>query len=220
MQGKALAVTIPTEYGQNKRFHAERLEFLSDSSPKDKPADDHKAWAGTMSAALAAAGLERESVRLRDCAEALFFHLLADAHGELHLKLRAAPYCHYRHCPVCQWRRSLRNKAIIMTALPAILEQHPSARFAMLTLTVRNCHISELRQTITAMNGGWKRLIKRKDWPALGWIRAVEVTRGKDGSAHPHFHTLLMLPSTYFRGDKYVKTEERARRWREAARLD
>ncbi len=220
MQSKTSAITIPTKNEQNKRPHAERLEFLSDLSPKDKPADDHKEWAEKMSTALDAAGLARPSVRLRDCAEALFFHLLADAHGELHRKLHSAPYCHYRHCPICQWRRSLRNKAIVMAALPAVLEKYPSARFVMLTLTVRNCHLSELRGTIRGMNKGWQRLIQREDWPALGWIRATEVTRAKDGAAHPHFHILLMLPSTYFRGDKYVKTEEWARRWREAARLD
>lgn len=220
MQGKALAVTIPTKNEQNKRPHAERLEFLSDSSPKDKHADEHKAWAEKMAAALDAAGLERPSVRVRDCAEALFFHLLADAHGEVHFKLHSAPYCKYRHCPTCQWRRSLRNKAIVMSALPDILRKYPTARFVMLTLTVRNCSVSELRETIQTMNKGWQRLIQREDWPALGWIRAVEVTRGQDGSAHPHFHCLLMMSSRYFVGPRYVPTREWVQRWREVMRLD
>jgi hypothetical protein len=107
-----------------------------------------------------------------------------------------------------------------MTALPAILEKHPTARFALLTLTVRNCEVDDLRETIQKMNKGWKKLIQRKDWPAIGWIRSVEVTRGKDDSAHPHFHALLMLPSSYFRGQAYVSTSEWVQRWRESMRLD
>ncbi|MDI4746156.1 protein rep, partial [Salmonella enterica subsp. enterica serovar Kentucky] len=35
----------------------------------------------------------------------------------------------------------------------------------------------------------------RKEFkPVQGWIRTTEVTRGRDGSAHPHFHTLMMVP--------------------------
>ena len=214
MQSKTSALTIPTENGQDK------LEFLSDLSPKDKATDDHKAWSETMAAALLSANLPKEAARVRDCAEALFFHLLADDNGEIHFKLHSAPYCHYRHCPTCQWRRSLRSKAIVMSALPAILEKHPSARFAMLTLTVRNCHLSELRQTIAAMNKGWKRLLRRDGWPALGWIRAVEVTRGDDDSAHPHFHALLILPASYFSGQAYIPTREWVQLWRQAMRLN
>ena len=220
MQSKTSALTIPTENDPCKRSHAERLEFLSDSSPKDVDADKHKAWAEKMAAALLAANLPKEAARVRDCAEALFFHLLSDDNGEIHFKLHSAPYCKYRHCPICQWRRSLRNKAIVMSALPAILEKHPTARFAMLTLTVRNCYLSELRQTIRDMNKGWQRLIQRKDWLALGWIRGVEVTRGQDGSAHPHFHALLMLPSSYFSGQAYIPTREWVQLWRQAMRLD
>lgn len=195
------------------------LEFLCDLSPRDQTADTHKGWAETMSTALDAAGLQRPSVRVRDCAESMFFNMRSDLLGEMHLKLSSTPYCHYRHCPTCQWRRSLKNKAIVMSALPKILERFPTARFAMLTLTVRNCPVGELRETILAMNAGWNRLIKRENWPADGWIRAVEVTRGADGSAHPHYHVLLMLPASYF-GAGYVSTRVWVQRWRQAMRLD
>ncbi|MGB9618566.1 MAG: protein rep [Desulfomonilaceae bacterium] len=214
--GASCAITLPVSQQDAKR---PELEFLSDSSPRDASSDEHKAWADRMADALAAGGLKREAARVRDCAEALFFQLVADEHGELHFRLRSAPYCHYRHCPICQWRRSLRSNSVVMSALPRILEKHPTARFAMLTLTVRNCAVYDLRRTILAMNRGRKRLIERKGWPALGWICAVEVTRAKDDSAHPHFHLLLMLPASYF-GKGYVPTKEWSRRWREAMRLD
>ena len=70
-----------------------------------------------------------------------------------------------------------------------------------LTLTVRNMPVCELRDALQHMNKSWQRLIKRKEFKAVqGWIRTTEITRGKDGSAHPHFHILLMVPPSWFRG--------------------
>lgn len=217
MHSKTSFATIPADVTRRKRGD---LEFLADLSPRDKPADEHKAWSEKMAAALLPAGLSKQAARVRDCAEAVFFHMHADnKNGEIGLKLHSAPYCHYRHCPTCQWRRSLKAKATVMSALPGILQKYPAARFVMLTLTIRNCPVSDLRETVGAMNAGWKRLILRKDWPALGWLRAVEVTRGKDGSAHPHYHCLLMLPPEYF-SRNYLPTKAWVQLWREAMRLD
>jgi len=37
-------------------------------------------------------------------------------------------------------------------AIPALVAKHPKARWLFLTLTVRNCEITELGETLTAMN--------------------------------------------------------------------
>jgi plasmid rolling circle replication initiator protein Rep len=111
------------------------------------------------------------------------------------------------------------HKARFHQALPQILARYPRARWLFLTVTVRNCPITELRATLTAMNQAWQRLIQRKDWPALGWIRSIEVTRGADGSAHPHFHALLLVRPSYFTHG-YVKQAEWTERWQSAARLN
>jgi len=204
-----------------KALAAEGLQFLAADSPSDETWDKHRAYGDQLSDMLAAAAMSGPAVRVRDCAEALFFALRSSAEtGELNWKLASAPFCHYRHCPICQWRRSLRTKAIVMSALPTILQQYPTARFAMLTLTVRNVPVTELRQTILSINKGWKRLIQREDWPSLGWVRGVEVTAGKDCTAHPHLHALLMLPAGYFGGRAYTPTKEWVQRWRQAMRLD
>lgn len=203
-----------------RAVNSQELEFLSDSSPKDKPLDEHKAWSSRLADGLREAGLEKPASRVRDCAEALFFRLRTDVTtGEIQFKLDHMHSCHYRHCAFCQWRKSLKNKAVLMKALPGILEKHPTSRFLLLTLTVRNCRLDELRATITALNQGWKRLLKRDDWPALGWIRAVEVTRGKDGSVHPHYHALLQVPARYF-GKEYISQKRWTGLWRECMRLD
>lgn len=68
-------------------------------------------------------------------------------------------------------------------SLPKLVTEHPKARWLFLTLTVRNCPITELGETLTAMNAAWQRLKDRKEFrPVLGWVRTTEVTRGKDGS--------------------------------------
>lgn len=105
-------------------------------------------------------------------------------------------------------------------ALPKIVADYPSSRWLFLTLTVRNCEIGELGETLTAMNAAFKRMEKRKELsPVQGWIRATEVTRGKDGSAHPHFHCLLMVPPSWFTRD-YVKQARWVELWRDCLRVN
>jgi plasmid rolling circle replication initiator protein Rep len=105
-------------------------------------------------------------------------------------------------------------------ALPRVLEQHPTARFVFLTLTQRNVPVQELRTTLRAMNKAWERLAQRKSFGVtLGWIRTTEVTRARDGSAHPHFHVLLMVPSSYF-GKHYLSHGAWVEMWRRASRIE
>jgi plasmid rolling circle replication initiator protein Rep len=106
-------------------------------------------------------------------------------------------------------------------SLPVIAQENPKARWIFLTLTVRNCSISELGDTLTAMNAAWQRLIKRREFqPVLGWVRTTEVTRGADGSAHPHFHALMMVPPSMLAGTNYVKQARWIELWRDCMRLD
>jgi plasmid rolling circle replication initiator protein Rep len=106
-------------------------------------------------------------------------------------------------------------------ALPGIMAAHPTARFIFLTLTVKNCVVADLREILQDMNTSWQRLVKRKEFASvMGWVRTTEVSRGEDGSAHPHFHCLLMVPASYFSGAAYVKQAEWQMAWKEASRLD
>ncbi|TSF73088.1 replication protein, partial [Salmonella enterica subsp. enterica serovar Hadar] len=73
-------------------------------------------------------------------------------------------------------------------SLPRIVADYPDARWMFLTLTVRNCAIGELGAMLNRMNAAFQRMKVRKEFlPVQGWIRTTEVTRGSDGSAHPHF---------------------------------
>ncbi|PHK80025.1 replication protein, partial [Salmonella enterica subsp. enterica serovar Typhimurium] len=93
-------------------------------------------------------------------------------------------------------------------SLPRIVADYPDARWMFLTLTVRNCAIGELGEMLNRMNAAFQRMKVRKEFrPVQGWIRTTEVTRGSDGSAHPHFHTLMMVPPGMLNGKSYVRHE-------------
>lgn len=104
-------------------------------------------------------------------------------------------------------------------ALPAIVQQYPKARWIFLTLTVRNCDITDLGDTLRRMNQAWQRLKDRKEFkPVTGWVRTTEVTKGKDGTAHPHFHALLMVPPSMLAGKNYIKHARWVELWQAALR--
>lgn len=110
-------------------------------------------------------------------------------------------------------------------AVPKVLEAYSKHRFVFLTLTVKNCPVEELRATISEMNHAWKKLSKRKGFPALGWLKSVEVTRNQVigspwfGTAHPHFHVLLMVPESYF-GASYMSKAKWAVLWQSCLKVD
>lgn len=194
--------------------------YLSDLSPRDKPWDDHKVFSERLRRLYEGTECHRLSERVQQCSGYLEFGWIADNDtGEVALKLRSARFCRVRHCPICQWRRSLMWTARFLKALPAITADYPTARYLFLTLTVKNCPLGELRSTITAMNRAWNRLALRKQFPAIGFARATEVTRGKDGTAHPHFHVLMMVEAGYFaRG--YLSQAEWTELWQSCLRVD
>jgi plasmid rolling circle replication initiator protein Rep len=113
----------------------------------------------------------------------------------------------------------LQWQARLYQALPRLLTDFPDSRFLFLTLTIRNCRVDALRYTLGVLSQGWKRLIELRTWPAQGWIRAVEITRSKDSSAHPHYHSLLMVPATYFAAD-YLKQRKWAELWQHCLRIN
>jgi plasmid rolling circle replication initiator protein Rep len=192
---------------------------LADLSPRDKPWDKHRGNADKVAALYAGSEFQRYSDRVTFCAEFLGFGLATNDDETLKLKLRSARFCRVRHCPVCQWRRSLMWKAKAYKVLPKIVEDHPGHRWLFLTLTQKNVPITHLRETLQHMNRSFQRLSQLKAWPAVGWLRSTEVTRGKDGSAHPHFHCLLMVRPGYF-GKNYIKQDEWVGMWRKSMRLN
>lgn len=190
--------------------------YLSEISKKDKPWDKHRRNADAIANHYRSdSDYDKYATRIDFCSQLLSFNRNDDGK----LKLSGARFCRVRHCPVCQWRRSLMWKAKAFKILPKIVERYPKHRWLFLTLTVRNCAIEDLRETLKWMNKAWQRMSQLKKFSAEGWIRSTEVTRGKDRSAHPHFHCLLLVPSSYF-GRGYLKHKDWVKMWAGSLRVD
>jgi plasmid rolling circle replication initiator protein Rep len=154
-----------------------------------------------------------------ECSRWLEFALNPDRDsGEVRFRLQTARFCRVRYCPVCQWRRSLMWVARFMKRVQ--VPEFPQGRWLLLTLTVRNVPLDQLRLTLVDMNAAWKRMIERKSWPALGFIRTTELTRAANDYAHPHFHALLYVQPSYFSSRRYLSHERWVSMWSKALRVD
>jgi plasmid rolling circle replication initiator protein Rep len=198
-------------------------EYLSTLSPKDKPWDRHRGEADDVVEVYGGSPIRRHhryAERVTYCSQVLAFARDPPKKNiPSKLKLKNAWFCRVRHCPVCQWRRSLCWQAKVYQALPRMVKDYPGVRFLFMTLTIRNCKITELRNTLTLMGKAWDRLAKLRRWPGIGWVRSVEITRGKDGSAHPHYHCLLMVRPMYF-GAGYLHQREWSLLWQQCLRIN
>ena len=194
---------------------------LSELSPRDRSWDKHRHSADLVANLYRGEdGFDTYAQRMDLCAQILDFKLVPDLDlGELQLKLSAAHFCRVPQCPICQSRRSLMWKARALRILPLVVKDYPNYRWLFLTLTQENCLVNELRETVLGMNKSFARLTKLKQWTIEGWIKSLEITQGKDGSVHPHFHCLLMVSSSYFRHN-YLNYDDWTELWRKVARLD
>jgi plasmid rolling circle replication initiator protein Rep len=157
--------------------------------------------------------------------------------------LRGARVCNRRLCPFCEWRRTRVWRARLIAGLNAFTADHGNWSGVFLTLTVRNCPISELRPTVQHLHASLKRLSKVSAWPTEFWMRRTEVTVSRSSraaagsrlehndsqlpvleaaaleSVHPHLHCLLLVRPSYWSRD-YVKQLRWQQEWQMAARLD
>lgn len=167
---------------------------------------------------------DRLAQRIDDCSQFLTFNWQDNIEtGETALKLANTQFCRVRHCPVCQWRRSLMWKARFYEALPPLQEKHPTHRFIFLTLTVKNVAITGLRAQLQEMNKAWRKLVQRKPFKAgvAGFVRTTEITRNKKtNAAHPHYHALLIVKPSYFSSVNYIKQNDWAKMWQECLSVD
>lgn len=204
------------------QFPHKNLDYLTDYSLEGKPWDKNKAYNQDVAKIYASAyEFERYAERMNACAGVLCFDWGAEISTGLSiLKLTKFHACHVRNCPVCQWRRVLAWHARFYEFLPGLVKDYPMARWLFLTLTIRNIPVIELGKTLTHMNESFKRLRDRKEFkPVFGCLKSTEVTRGKDGSAHPHFHILSMVDPSWFKRN-YVRQERWVELWQESLRYN
>lgn len=200
-------------------FAGQNFLYLRQVSPKDAKWDAKKQQSQAMANLYDLTTFANYAAQIRFCSPVLAFRQVIAPDGSVQLKLHSNRSCRCRFCPSCQWRRSSVWMARSKKALPQVLEEKPKLKFVFLTLTVRNCPAGELRQTIEKMNAAWQRLSQRKTWPAVGFIKSIEVTRSAEGEAHPHIHAILAVNSSYFTHG-YLSHEKWVKLWQDCLRVD
>lgn len=209
--------------------HTAAKSPVEGSDPERLP-DSHRVWDVRKAAADDVADLyakaqtetvSKHAAKVAVCSQTVILtDVLNRDTGEIGRKAESWK-CRERHCPICQSARARKLHRAFSAALPAVMAQVPQGAFLLLTLTLRNCLITELRKTLADMGKAWRRLVRYEEFGIVkGWIRGTEVTRATDGQAHPHFHALLLVPSYYFAGKHYIKQSRWVELWQEAAKLN
>lgn len=177
---------------------------------------DYRRIGATVAAAYRTtsnARLQAWAERIDQCAHHVTWAYEPDPEGGYTRTLVSAELCRVRTCPVCQWRRAQRLTAEVGTKMQAMCGPGKGRAALLLTLTLRNCRVSYLRETIQLMLKAWSKLTRRTIMGQVeGWARSVEVTRGREwqpDDAHPHIHALLIVP------EKAVEAMAKTRAWRE-----
>lgn len=203
-------------------------DTLTKISKKDKPWVAHRKNADKVQEIYADAesgAFFRYATRISDCGQWLIFkQFTADElmEHDKKIKLSKAHFCRVRHCPVCAWRRTLALIGRFKRHLPDYLAKYPNYDYIVLTLTVKNPPMEYLRTTIQTMNDAFKKLLKRDAVLKIckGFVKTIEVTKGKDGNPHPHFHVTIAVNKSYFTDSVYIKQKRWVELWRDCLKID
>lgn len=165
--------------------------------------------------------LLKRSARMESCGSMLQF--ACTQRGEK--RLIRADFCMDRLCPACQKRRSLVVFHQVKDVCLSLQNEYKSTQYLLLTLTIPNMPVEELKNSMSAMNKAWTKMTKRAEFKKAvwGWFKALEVTCSsrddKSSSYHPHFHILLAVPGSYFKGRNYIKQERWLELWQESMKM-
>jgi plasmid rolling circle replication initiator protein Rep len=144
----------------------------------------------------------RRSDSISSCGNDLVFGITHSGR----LLLTHANFCRDRLCPMCTWRKSLKQFGQTSKLMDYIDKLGEKYRYLFLTLTVENCLASNLKLIIKDMLHGYGLLLKRKEVKkaVVGSCRHIETTYNFDETSksfdtyHPHIHAILMVKPSYF----------------------
>ena len=163
----------------------------------------------------------KKAHRVKECGEVLRF--VEDEQG--YKKLAQTWFCHSRLCPLCNWRRAMKQSNQLTQILEEAVKQRKTGRFLFLTLTVENTTGKQLKSELRQMGRAVRDLMRYKK-PAknlLGYVRSTEVTVNHESDQpmyHHHMHVLLFVKSLYFKGsDNYISQSEWTGYWQRAMKL-
>ncbi|EGF0456994.1 protein rep [Salmonella enterica] len=126
--------------------------------------------------------------------------------------------CRSRHCQNCQRIKAFVWQEKMKEIIPELSINFKNGKYLFITFTVKNPKITNLRLVLKCMSRAYAKMFQRKAFRfVVGGIRSTEITRGKSGDdeAHPHFHAIICLKTTYFKKENYLSADEWGRHWGE-----
>src|SRR5699024_10775723 len=144
---------------------------------------------------------------------------------EGYLKLHKTWFCKSKLCPVCNWRRAIKNSYQAQRVIEEVVKEKPKARWLFLTLSTRNAIDGDtLEKSLKHLTESFRRLFKYKKVSKnlIGFMRSTDVTVNKnDGSYNQHMHVLLCVESKYFRGsENYISQNDWINLWQKALQVN
>ena len=154
--------------------------------------------------------------RIESCAQLLRFDWTKTREG-WRRKLVSARLCRVRTCPICRWRRSLQLQQKLLRQVSSLTERD-GLRPVLLTLTIKNPRLDNLKASLKEITKAWSKLTRRVVFSGVaGWVRSIEITKGNVlGCAHPHLHALLLVDQSLVGLDLAIWSQE----WRDLLSLD
>ena len=163
----------------------------------------------------------KKAYNVKQCGNVLEFKPSEDGY----LKLYKTWFCKSKLCPVCNWRRAMKNSSQAQKVIEEVVKEKPKARWLFLTLSTKNAIDGKtLENSLKEMTKAFHKLFKYKKVSKnlIGFMRSTEVTvNKKDGSYNQHMHVLLCVENSYFKNkENYISQEEWVGLWQKALRVD
>lgn len=162
----------------------------------------------------------KKANNVKNCGEVLTFRKTLDDR----LKLYQTWFCHGRLCPMCNWRRRIKQSSELKQILNEAVKREPKGRFIFLTLTEKNANSENLKQALRDMTKAFNLMMKYKKVKQnlLGYVRSTEITVNDERKDyHQHMHAILFVKASYFKNKaNYIKQSEWVKLYQRARKLD
>ena len=135
-------------------------------------------------------GLKERADRMNNCSNLLEYVYCKEC-GKVHIA--RANLCRDRFCPICSWRLALQRVGEMQRLVETLKNGYPDLTYSLITLTVKNCEVSDFSDTLKLMSKAWNlAMAQRKLRPRIfGWARSTELTYNKvTHQLHPHYHII------------------------------
>lgn len=175
------AAIVSQAAGKVKSFDEKKSEW-----------EAHKRESQSLAEKMFLAGYTARAYRMKDCGKVVKIMVCPSCGRSA---TSSTTLCRDKVCPTCQWRLALKRYSQMCSTL-GLIDDLDTYNAVFLTLTVRNCAPSRLRETLGTMAQAWNRMMQRAEpkREIAGWARSLEITYNADQATfHPHYHCILLM---------------------------